>query len=342
MIEMRKRGLPVIMFFTLLSQWLFSQSQMEVLHQAGICDEEGYCIPSLQGLPRSKGFSLNYTTIRNQNINTEYASERYSGLVEEISIIEVKAKVPVLLRDNLKIILGGEYSTYDFKFAKQHADRNSVYGTLNQIRYRTLGTKLYVLKPFKGNKYVFSRISVQLAGDLSNEGIDDYFQSTFSILYGIRASTNMTWGIGLNYRVALGRHLVFPTFAYSQILSKKWSLEAYLPVNVTLRYMHSSKSIFEFRNRLAGEHFNINSGIKGDKNIFLAKTDFYSTIVYEREVHNFLWVSLAAGRQFNIDFDSSKNRAAQGNGALRITNNLTNAFLFEVGIFLVTPKRWLN
>ena len=46
----------MIMSLTILSQGLFSQSQMETLYQAGICDEDGYCIPSLQGLPRSKGF----------------------------------------------------------------------------------------------------------------------------------------------------------------------------------------------------------------------------------------------------------------------------------------------
>jgi len=339
---MRKRGLPIIILLTMFSQWIYSQSQMDLLHQAGICDDEGYCIPSLQGLPRSKGVSLNYTTIRNQNINTEYANERYSGLVEEISIFEFKARIPILMRNNLKIILGGDYSTYDFGFAKQNANRNLVYETLNNTRYRSFGTTLYVLKPLKGNKYVFSRFKAQLTGDLLNEGIDDYFKSTFSILYGIRASTNMTWGVGLNYRYALGRHLVFPTLAYSQILSKKWSLETYLPVNVTLRYMPSSKNIFELRNRLAGENFNINSGIRRDNNIFLNKTDIYSTIVYEREVHDFVWVFLAAGRQFNIDFDSSKNTTVQGNSSLRVTNDLTNAFLFEIGIFLVPPKKWLN
>jgi hypothetical protein len=332
----------MIMSLTMLSQGLFSQSQMETLYQAGICDEEGYCIPSLQGLPRSKGFSLNYTTIRNQNINTKYAEERFSGVVKEISIIDVKAKVPILLKDNLKIILGADYSTYDFKFAERDADRNAVYRTLNRVNYNTLGVKLYVLKPLKGNKYIFSRFSAQLSGDLSKEGIEDYFRYTFSILYGIRSSTNMTWGVGLNYRFALDRHLVFPTLTYSQILSRKWSLEAYLPVNVNLRYMPNSKNIFELRNRLGGEHFNVNSGISGNNNIFLDKTDFYSTIAYEREVHDFLWVSLAAGRQFNIGFDSSINKTAPGNDSFRVSNNLSNTFLFEVGIFIVPPKKWFN
>ena len=339
---MIKRGLPIIMFFTMLSQWVFSQSQVDLLHQAGICDEEGYCIPNLQGLPRSKGFSLNYTTIRNQNINTEYASERYLGQVEETSIIEVKAKVPILLRDNLKIILGGNYSTYDFRFAEQHTDWNQIFESLNKSRYSSLGAKLYVLKPFKGNKYVFARFSAQFTGDLSKEGIDDYFRSTVSILYGIRSSTKMTWGVGLNYRFALDRHLVFPTLAYSQILTNKWSLEAYLPVNVNLRYMHNSKNIFELRNRLVGEKFNINSGIRGDNNLFLSKTDLNSTLVYEREVHDFLWVSFAAGGQFNFDFNSTKNRATLGDGSLKVSNNLTNALIFEVGIFIVPPKKWFD
>ena len=201
---------------------------------------------------------------------------------------------------------------------------------------------MYVLKPFKGNKYVFSRFSARFTGDLSKEGIDDYFQSTFSILYGIRSSTKVTWGVGLNYRYALGRHLVFPTLAYSRILMNKWSLEAYLPVNVNLRYMYNSKNIFEFRNRFSGENFNVRSGITGNNNIFLDKTDFYSTIVYEREIHDFLWISLAAGAQFNMNFDSSRFGSVQGNGSLRVTNNLSNTLLFEIGLFLVTPQKWLN
>ena len=339
---MRNRVAHIIFSFTLLSQGLFSQSQMEELHLAGICDEEGYCIPSLQGLPRSKGFSLNYTTMQNQFINTEFANESYSGSIEESSIIEVKAKVPLLLKNNLKIILGGEYSTYDFEFSNRDADRNPVYETLDQLRYSSLEAKLYVVKPFKGNKYIFSRISTQLTGDLSKGGINDYFRSTFSILYGIRSSINVTWGVGLNYRYALGRHLVFPTLAYSRILSEKWSFEAYLPVSTNLRYMHNSKNIFELRNRLAGEHFNINSGTTGNESIFLRKTDFYSTLVYEREVHDFLWVSLAGGGQFNIGFDSSINNTVPGNGPFRVTNDLTNTFLLQIGIFIVPPKKWVE
>ena len=337
---MVKRGLHVIIFLAMISQWLYSQNQMEVLSEAGICDEEGYCIPSLQGLPRSKGLSLKYITLRNQNINTEYANERYSGIIEESSIIDVKAKIPLLLKNNLKIILGGDYSTYDFKFAEQSSEQNPVFGTLNNMRYRAVETKLYVLKPFMGNQYIFSRLSAQLSGDLSNEGIKDYFRSTFSILYGFRPSANMTWGVGLNYRYALGRHLVFPTFAYSQILSEKWSLEANLPISANLGYMQNSKNVFEFRNRWSTENFNINSGIPGESKIFLNKTDFYSTIVYEREVHDFLWVSLSAGRQFN--FDSPINRTVPGNGSFRVTNDLTSTFLFEIGFFLVSPRKWLD
>ena len=95
---MRKRRLHNIILLTMLSQWIFSQSQMDVLYQAGICDEDGYCIPSLQGFPRAKGLSLNYTTIRNQNIDTEYESEKFSGRVKEISIIQTSRKL------NYKII----------------------------------------------------------------------------------------------------------------------------------------------------------------------------------------------------------------------------------------------
>ncbi len=338
---MRIRVLYIVTFLTMLSQGLYSQSQMEALYQAGICDEEGYCIPNLQRLPRSKGFSLNYRSMQNQNINTAYGEERYSGVVKGSSKIEFKVKVPVLLKNNLKIILGADYSTYDFEFAEQ-GDRNAVYGSLNQLRYRTLKTKLYVLKPFKGNKYIFSRISTQLIGDLSKGGVEDYFRSTFSLLYGIRSSANMTWGIGLDYRLALGRHLVFPTLAYSRLLTEKWSLEAYLPVSVNLRYMPNSKNNFEFRNRLASEHFKVNSLITDDDNIFLDKLDFHSTIAYEREVYDFLWVSLAVGGQFNIGFDSSIKGNASGKGSLRVTNDITNTIIFEIGIFMVPPRKWLN
>jgi hypothetical protein len=314
----------------------------EILNQAGICDEEGYCIPSLQGLPRSKGISLNYTTVRNQIIITEYNNETFSGLIEGTSKLEVKAKVPLLLRSDLKIILGADYSTYDFEFAQHDADQNRIYGSLNNITYRTFETKLYVLKPFRGNKYLFSRFGVELTGDLSSKGIDDYFRSTFSILYGIKSSSRMTWGLGLNYRSSLGRHIVFPTFAYSQILSNRWSLEAYLPMRLNLRYMPNSKNIFEFRNQLSRQHLNTNPGITNENNIVLARTDYYSNIAYEREVYDFLWISAAAGYQVNFDFASSIKRNEQVNSSSLLRNDLTTALVFEIGIFMVPPKKWFD
>ena len=61
------------------------------------------------------------------------------------------------------------------------------------------------------------------------------------------------------------------------------------------------------------------------------------------------WVGVSGGMRFNLNFDVSdsdayfeRNFPMGSSEAIVIRNEVSQAFFFRFGVFLVPPKKWLN
>jgi hypothetical protein len=116
-------------------------------------------------------------------------------------------------------------------------------------------------------------------------------------------------------------------------------MAAILPVNLGFTHIINDKNVVRIINRVTGDSYNVQVKSYTQDNLFLKKSDLLSSVVYEREIHDFLWFSAAVGNQFNINFDLFEENAFQKRGTPEIDNSLSNTLFFEVGIFLVPPKK---
>ena len=83
------------------------------------CTDSGYCIPSIDGMPRSKGLVIRQERVENYNMQTMATTgSRESGnaRVDKNRRWTAQLKLPLLNRDNFKLAVGLRYSVEEYRF----------------------------------------------------------------------------------------------------------------------------------------------------------------------------------------------------------------------------------
>ncbi|MFT7343791.1 MAG: hypothetical protein ACI9XP_000366 [Lentimonas sp.] len=336
------RQITLVMFlFSWTYQVLGQEDFDSLLYKEGVINQNGYCITRIPGLGKPKGFELNYRNIYKYGIDTKLAVSDtvYSDFINRDRKTNIKAKVPIVLKDNFSLILGLQYASEEFKFKEQGMLNNSFYSALNEKSLKTYGTTIYALKPFKGKNFFSMRSSFRVSGDFSQNSLEDYFRTSISLLYGWRRSSTFIWGTGLSYNYTFGRQIVIPVLTLSKKINERWSIDGTLPVSMKIRYAASEKNIFEFENKISGENYNITLESITNYNLFIQRSDWFAFATYEREVFDFIWIGVKMGNRYNISFDLYEKNAFISRSNPVISNHLKNTFFVEMNLFLVPPKK---
>ncbi len=314
------------------------------MYMNGICDESGYCIPSLEGLPRPKGLELNYTRVLGYDLTTKYkdSEEEFDNSVNNNRRLGLKLKGPLILNKKLSVTLGLEYEMEEFSFDNSQSLDNSFQNYLDDRDLQMIGAKLYVIKPLKGDKYFVSRLSYRLSSDFIDDSYREQSRASATMLYGKKASRTLTWGLGLSYSYAFGRQAVYPIVAYSRILNDKWSMDILLPVSAKFRYMFNQKNILMLSPKITGDKYYVTINEHSPERLYFEKASLNLSLTYEREIHDFFWVTCGVGARTNINFRLSEKNAFLERTTPLITNQLKDALYIQAGIFLVPPRKWLE
>jgi hypothetical protein len=327
---------------TLLFGQFMSNGQIvsDILLSEGICDSAGFCIQSIKGMPKPKGFEFKYNRITDYTIKTKFEDEQYTGNVDRNRETTVKLVLPVIRKDHFILALGAKYEVEEFRFENPSLTNNSFYQYLEDKPLRSIGLAGYFGQSLKGDKFIIGRVNTRLSGDIDKSKLSNYFRSTVSVIYAQKKSPTVSWGAGLTYNNTFGRQLVLPILTYNQRFTDKLSTRILLPVDIQFNYMLNQKNLIRWNNSLSGDNYYINSGPLAPQNLYLSKSDFFSTLTYEREVYDFIWVSANIGYHINYKFDLSTTNKLLSSDAPVISNTIQNATSFQLSLFLVPPKKW--
>jgi hypothetical protein len=308
------------------------------------CLDSTFCIPGVEGLPRTKGIVITREIVRDYRINSELNS---NGTTDEAEIRRnrrwtFKLRAPVLLKDNIKIAAGLKYFVEEHNFENPESLNNEFYKNLEDRPLRSLRADVFILKPTLGNKYFILRISGALNGDF--DGIDltsQYFKFSIAPLIGWKRNKYLSYAVGFAYSEIFGRRSIYPVFSYNHTFSPHWGIESILPAELKLRYNTlDQKNFFYFKAELAGSNYTLNFFDNIEEPVFLQKSEVRFLLNWEREIYDFLWFGVEAGMRKNINFDLSEN--AKINAEIIVDNVLNEAFFANLSIFIVPPRKFLK
>jgi hypothetical protein len=317
----------------------FGQTISDILLSNGVCDSSGFCIRGIEGMPKPKGFEFRYRRIRDYDIKTKFQDDIYHGTIDRNRETTVKLTLPIIRKEHFMLALGGKYEVEEFRFENPSINNSNFYSYLEDKPLRSMGLTAYLAQSLKGDKFLVGRVNTRLSGDIDRSEISNYFRSTVSVIYGQKKSATVSWGAGITYNNTFGRQLILPVLTYNKRITKKLSARILLPVNFELNYMINEKNLLRWDNRLSGDNYYINSGPLAPQNLYLSKSDFFSTLTYEREVYDFIWVSANLGYHVNYKFDLSTTNKLLSTDAPAISNDIQNATSFQLSLFMVPPKK---
>lgn len=327
----------LLLTILLVSQASFGQSS--ILN----CSDSTFCIPSVIGLPRTKGIIIKRELVKDYGIISQSENGVTStGEVRRNRRWEFKVKAPLLLKESFKMAMGIKYFVEEFNFDEFSSVQNSFFQSLEDRPLRSLRGDIFMIKPTKGKRYYILRMSGGLNGDytLDNFAKKDFLKFSISPLVGWKKNDYVSYAFGLAYSYSFGRRTLYPLFAYNKSFNNQWGLESILPAEVKLRYSTLNLSnYFYLKAELNGSNYSI---LQSDNSslVYLNKSEVRFLLTWEREIHDWLWFGLEAGLRENIDFDLAKSPDI--NADVVVDNQVNEAFIFSFSLFMVPPRKLLS
>lgn len=313
-----------------------------------ICTDSTFCVPSVHGMPRSKGFSIQQERVLNYRITSDGSDGGLSSSEDEVELNrrwEVKLRFPVLLKPNLKLAVGLEYFHEEYRFEGLPNNDFPFYQSLENKDLRSIGASAYLVKPWLGKRYFIMRVGVNLNGDENFGGMfnSDFLKVSVAPLLGWKHSPFTSFAVGLAYSYDFGRQSIYPIFSYNHTFNSRWGVESILPLNVKLRHTKNDKNIFYATTELNGASYNVTLNgpeFENRQGLILRKSEIRFLLKYEREIHDWLWFGLEAGLRSNIEF--SLRESNERNAVRLIENEFNSALVLNASIFIVPPRKFLD
>jgi len=340
-------------FIILLLLFLFGQSnaQETILdfpeNLSSPTKDSVYCMPSVSGLPRSKGIVFRKEYVYDYFIMSKSRTGEIGKSEIKLSKrSEIKLRAPVVMKPNFKLALGFSYFKEEFEFENIGTSDFTFHQDIDDKGLRSIGGEIIVVKPFIGNKFILFRVKGELSGDYnkSNSPNIDFFRFQVAALFGIKKNVYTSAAFGLVYRYKFGVISVIPVLSYYHNFNRQWGFESVLPSKVALRYSTIDERNYLFaKAELKGTNYNINllnPSPNEQRLLFLEKIEIRFLLTFEREIHDWLWASVEGGVRSNLQFDLQD--IASRNADIIIENKINTALIFNFSLFIVAPKRFLE
>ncbi len=310
------------------------------------CSDSTFCLPSVFGVPRAKGVIIKQERVMNYGVRSYSKQEGLDNGEGDVRLNrrwDLRLRVPILRKPGIKVALGFRYFHEEYRF--EDLPDYPLYRGLEDKALKSMGVQLFLAKPFKGNKYFLFRLSTNLNGDYHIDDLPtaEFLKFSIAPLYGWKANPYTAFAFGIAYSNDFGRQGLFPVFSYIHTFNSHWGLEALLPSKTRLRYSPSEKTNLYVISELNGNSYTIRldePALSGTKTLNLRKSEIRFLLSFEREIHDWLWFGVESGFRTNINF-SLRDGPERGANEV-IDNRFNNALVFNLSLFVVPPRRFLD
>lgn len=300
-----------------------------------------YCIPSLKGVPIGKGVSIEFQNVSNIKMETIDKTGAFSNAYNKIrsnTNLEAKLKIPVVNKDYLSIVAGLKYSKEEFHFNDPNI--NPFYQNLEDKGLKSIGMNATIIKPTKSKKFWVIKANADLNGNFETiNSFSDYLKFSITPALGWKVNDNFSYALGVSYNYRFGSPFIIPVAAFNINFSEKWGMEAILPLHLKSRYQYNDGLIWQNIIEIDGASYKLNgfsSEFDNYTNLHLHRSDIQFTTRIEKKLFGWLWAASEVGLRKNLTYNLTNSNQSKNN--IVFENNLKNAFLFNISLF-VSPRK---
>ena len=279
--------------------------------------------PSVTGMNLGKGIVFGYQRMAPYNIVSNSQEPAYvessAAEIDRVSNKVFKLRLPFLRKERTQAVVGFEYNVDEFEFEHPEALDYPFYNKMHQRNLASRGLKFYINHSISDRKFLFSRISFELNGDIPEKLNFESFKYSLAGSYGWKLDPMTAWGVGFYFSYNFGSPLLLPAIMYNKTWNSRWGLESLFPSMVQLRYSPNESNFLYFGYEVFGASYNVDFGSTLNEdfyNVQVRRSEILPMIRFEKEIYDFIWMSIEGGYRYNINFRISEDRIFNENDIL--------------------------
>lgn len=332
------RHILILLIGSLLTIDGFSQIKPsffpEDVHLVGEQDLKCYCKPGVVNKFRSKGLSLNY------GINTGGGYEAAGNSLfmdtpsslDRLNHLEFKIKIPILIKDRTRVLLGYQYYSEFYQFDRIGLDYEAAFQNLDNNNLKKNSYGLIISHSLDEDNYLGFRYNYSSNGNY--DGWMD-FAGKYAIhklvgIYGFKKTDDFEWGIGLIISKSFRRTSALPFLLYNKNFSPKWGIESVFPANVFLRHNIDPSTIAAVGLEYGSQSFRLSVDDIIPQDYAFNHSELSLVWSIERHLTSWVWANIKLGlqRNFSSDFESKIADTAS------FFAEPKNGVMFQFGFFI--------
>lgn len=310
--------------------------------------DQQWVSPGVVGARRSKGIQVSYNLISSfaiESIPTAPGLGKADARLQKLEEIQFSLRFPISWKGRTTIAAGIDYLYEEYNFQNPASLNYDFYTNLENKHLNSLDGQLFILYALNEHSFIGSRMGLELNGDYKDNELPFLQQAkaSMAVIYGWKPNIFTVYGLGAYYSYTWGQPSLYPVFVWNRTFNQRWGIEAVLPQSFRLRRNLSEKSIFLLGARVSGRSYHIISEtppLRDYPFLELQSSNIFVFLEYEQEIYDFLWVGLSGGYRYNINFNIVEENVFSSNRI--IENKAGHSPYFNVSLFMVPPRSWLN
>jgi len=305
-------------------------------------EKTNFCRPGVANQSRGRGILLERRITGQQyqapdigDIDGANASE-----IGQMERLKAKIKIPLVNAPSLKVLAGYEYMRETFHFNRIGHYNEAVFSSLHDNPLHTNKYSLYITKSFNGKYYGGLRLRTSYRGDHEKAIAFDSRYATYSglLAFGMKASEDLEYGVGLTFGRNFFRTQVLPFGIYNQTFNDKWGIETVLPVQIMGRYNFSPTHLLLFGVEYQSKSYSIDVYERGGEELavphYFRRAEIAFKATYDKHLFSWIWFTAEAGYQLPLEsrFDNTQDPS------MNFRTRTSPQPFFSFGLF-VTPSR---
>jgi len=305
---------------------------ISIKYEEPIC----YCQPGVVNKSRSKGVVINYGRFSSGNYLPEAPNSTpfTASDLNAFNHLEFKIKIPVLVKERTKVLLGYSYFRERYNFETITDSFSETLTTLDNTTLKSNGFSAIFSHSISAKNYIAFRYKYSMNGNydgwLKVDGRNAIHN--FMGMYGFKKSELFEWGVGILFSKNFRRTSGLPFVLYNRTFNDKWGIEAVFPANVFLRHNIDDLTISAIGIEYASKSFRLDvEDLTGTPLDYAYNhSEILLSLKVERHISSWVWANIKVGYQYNFDseFESKSNLTPN------FQADLQSGLFFQVGFFL--------
>ncbi len=301
-----------------------------------------FCQPGVLYKRPSRGLSIIYGYMKSGGYEPEGTTQFLNtpSILNRQERIEFKLKVPIILKDRFRLLLGYKYYSEFYDLQLIGEDFKTAFQTLDMELLKNNEFSTILSYSLSEKNYLAVRYKYSLNGNYDGwiDMDSQYAIHSFMAIYGIKKADALEWGFGFFYNRSFRRTSFFPFLLYNRTFDFNWGIEALFPANIFLRYNVNTTMLASFGIEYGSKSFRLNniSTVVPLFDYAFNHSELLISLSLEKQLFSWIWGTIKFGYQknFSNDFEDKTGNFPTFQAEPK------NGVFFRVGVFVSPSKYW--